>query len=68
MSLTAGQLLGQALQEGLVDEIRIDLIPVIFGTGIPYFGGYDGAQQLLENPTVVHGDRVTHLSYDLRRA
>jgi dihydrofolate reductase len=67
VSLTAGTLLGQALGEGLVDEISVELVPVVFGTGIPFFGTYAGPQVLLDNPEVVPGDRVTHLHYAVRR-
>jgi dihydrofolate reductase len=63
VSLTAGDLTGQALQAGLVDEVVLNLVPVIFGTGVPFFGTYDGAQILLDNPKVIQGDRVTHLHY-----
>jgi dihydrofolate reductase len=68
VSLTAGDLAGQALAEGLIDEIRIDLVPVIFGSGIRFFGSYPGPPRLLENPdTLIQGDRVTHLSFSVRR-
>jgi dihydrofolate reductase len=67
VSLTAGDLAGQALAAGLVDELRVDLVPVLLGTGVRYFGGFTGAAQLLENPQVVQGDRVTHLHYRVRK-
>ena len=67
VSLTAGDMAGQALAAGLVDEVRIDLAPVLLGTGVRYFGGFTGAEALLEDPEVVQGDRVTHLHYRLRR-
>jgi dihydrofolate reductase len=67
VSLTAGDLAGQALAAGLVDELRVDLVPVLLGTGVRYFGGFTGAEQLLENPQVVQGDRVTHLHYRVRK-
>jgi dihydrofolate reductase len=67
VSLTAGDMAGQALAEGLVDELRVDLVPVLLGTGVRYFGDLTGAEHLLENPTVVEGDRVTHLHYRLRK-
>ncbi|MFC5266539.1 dihydrofolate reductase family protein [Kribbella qitaiheensis] len=66
VSLTAGNLTGQALAAGLVDEIVLNLIPVVFGTGIPFFGTYSGAQVLLDGPSVVQGTRVTHLHYRVR--
>ena len=67
VSLTAGDMTGQALAAGLVDELRIDLVPVLLGTGVRYFGDFTGAEQLLENPAVVQGDRVTHLHYRIRK-
>jgi dihydrofolate reductase len=67
VSLAAGNLAGQALRAGLIDEIRIDLVPVVFGSGVRYFGNYDESPLLLEDPEIVQGDRVTHLHYRLRR-
>jgi dihydrofolate reductase len=66
VSLTAGNLTGQALAAGLVDEIVLNLVPVVFGTGIPFFGTYSGAQVLLDDPSVIQGTRVTHLHYRVR--
>ncbi|TCM41831.1 dihydrofolate reductase family protein [Kribbella sp. VKM Ac-2568] len=66
VSLTAGNLTGQALAAGLVDEIVLNLVPVVFGTGIPFFGTYAGAQVLLDDPSVIQGTRVTHLHYRVR--
>ena len=67
VGISAGDLGGQALEAGIVDEIRIDLVPVVFGHGVRFFGGFGTNEQLLENPTVVEGDRVTHLIYEVRR-
>jgi dihydrofolate reductase len=66
VSVTAGNLTGQALESGLIDELALDLVPVVFGTGVRFFGDYSGRQQLFENPRVIEGDRVTHLLYTLR--
>ncbi|MEV8374664.1 dihydrofolate reductase family protein [Kribbella sp. NPDC056861] len=63
VSVTAGDLAGQALEAGLVDELSLALVPVVFGTGVRFFGNYAGRQQLFDDPTVVQGDRVTHLHY-----
>jgi dihydrofolate reductase len=67
VSLAAGDIAGQGLAAGLVDELRVDLVPVLLGTGVRYFGDFTGAEQLLEDPTVVQGDRVTHLHYRVRK-
>jgi dihydrofolate reductase len=68
VSVTPGNVGGQAFQAGLVDEVLVDLVPVVFGAGIRYFGDYAGSPLLLENPEIVQGDRVTHLRCRVRRA
>jgi dihydrofolate reductase len=67
VAVTGGDLCGQALDAGLVDELAIDLAPVLLGSGVRLFGAYAGPQLLFEDPTVVQGDRVTHLRYRARR-
>jgi dihydrofolate reductase len=67
VSVTAGSMAGQALAAGLVDELRVDLVPVVLGTGVRFFGDFAEPQLLLENPAVVEGDRVTHLHYRVRK-
>jgi dihydrofolate reductase len=67
ISVSPGNIGGQAMAAGLVDEVRVDLVPVVFGAGVRYFGDYAGSPLPLEDPRVVQGDRVTHLHYRLRR-
>jgi dihydrofolate reductase len=67
VSLTGGDLCGQALRAGLVDELSVELVPVVFGTGVRFFGGFAGPPALLDDPEIVPGDRVTHLRYRVRR-
>jgi dihydrofolate reductase len=67
VAVCAGDVGGQALALGLVDEVALDVVPVVFGTGKRYFGPVDSTH-LLENPYVVlPGDRVLHLRYRVRR-
>lgn len=66
VAVAAGQVGGQALALGLVDEVAMDVVPVVFGSGKRYFGPVHG-QHLLEDPhTVIQGDRVLHLRYRVR--
>lgn len=58
----------QCLREGLLDEVRVNLVPAFLGDGIRYFDGIGPGTADLENPTVIEGDRVTHLIYRVRRA
>ena len=67
VSVNPGNVGGQALAAGLVDDVRVDLAPVVLGAGVRYVGDYAGSPLLLENPEVVQGDRVTHLHYRLRK-
>jgi dihydrofolate reductase len=67
VAVAAGDVGGQALALGLVDEVAMDVVPVVFGTGKGYFGPVN-AQHLLEDPhVVIRGDRVLHLRYRVRR-
>ncbi|MBN6058170.1 dihydrofolate reductase family protein [Nonomuraea sp. RK-328] len=65
--VAAGDVGGQALALGLVDEVAMDVVPVVFGSGKRYFGSLD-ARHLLDDPhLVIQGDRVLHLRYRVRR-
>lgn len=67
VAVAAGDVGGQVLTSGLVDEVRMDVVPVVFGSGKRFFGNVD-RQHLLEDPEIViRGTRVLHLSYRVRR-
>jgi dihydrofolate reductase len=67
ISVAAGEVGGQVLAAGLVDEVAMDVVPVVFGSGKRYFGSITG-QHLLEDPhVVIQGDRVLHLRFKVRR-
>jgi dihydrofolate reductase len=69
VDVAGGQIGTQALQLGLIDQVVVNLIPVVFGSGRPFFATGALPEPLrLENPTmIVQGDRVTHLVYDVSR-
>jgi dihydrofolate reductase len=69
VDVAAGQIGGQALKLGLIDQVVVNQVPVVFGSGRPFFATGGLAEPLrLENPTtIVRGDRVTHLVYDVSR-
>jgi dihydrofolate reductase len=69
VDVAAGQIGSQALKLGLIDQVVVNQVPVIFGSGRPFFATGGLAEPLrLENPTtIVRGDRVTHLVYDVSR-
>src|SRR5204863_8377886 len=53
----------QCLNLNLLDEVRIDLVPVFLGEGVRYFEHIDNGKADLERVEVVEGDGVTHLRY-----
>jgi dihydrofolate reductase len=67
VEVASGDVGGQVLAACLIDEVRMDVVSVVFGSGKRYFGPVC-AQHLLEDPDVViQGTRVLHLRYRVRR-
>ncbi|WP_138734738.1 dihydrofolate reductase family protein [Modestobacter excelsi] len=68
VGVAAGTIASQCLDLGLLDEVAIDLVPVVLGAGRPYFTDVAHGPVVLREPTTtVHGDRVTHLVFPVRR-
>jgi dihydrofolate reductase len=67
VSIASANVIRQALDLGLVDEVCVSLVPVLFGEGIPYFSKLERGHLLLEDPVVVQGRRALHLRYPVRR-
>ena len=67
VTIASANVIQQALDLGLVDEVCVSLVPVLFGEGIPYFSKLDRGHLLLEDPEVVQGRRAVHLIYPVRR-
>ncbi len=67
VTVASATVIQAALDLGLLDEVCVSLVPVLFGEGIPYFGKLDRGRQFLEDPIVVEGRRALHLRYPVRR-
>jgi dihydrofolate reductase len=67
VTIASADVIQQALNQGLVDEVCISLVPVLFGAGIRYFGELVGGHVMLEDPVVIAGSRALHLRYPVRR-
>ncbi|HEX4818175.1 MAG TPA: dihydrofolate reductase family protein [Nonomuraea sp.] len=65
--VNAGEVGGQILAAGLVDEVAMDVVPVVFGSGKRYFGSIDGQHLLADPHLVIQGDGVLHLRFKVRR-
>lgn len=55
----------QCLESGLLDEVGIDLVPVLLGNGVPMFAGEAPVQ--LEKISADDAEGVTHLRYRVVR-
>lgn len=67
VAVNAGDVGGQIFAAGLVDEVAMDVVPVVFGSGKRFFGSI-GGQHLLEDPhVVIQGERVLHLRFKVCR-
>lgn len=55
----------QALAAGVVEELTLDIVPVLLGDGERLFDGVDGLQ--LEPLEVLHSPAATHVRYVVGR-
>jgi dihydrofolate reductase len=68
VAVNGGMMARQALEAGLIDELWIDLVPLLLGSGTPFLDHVKGAPISLEGPiSIVEGKSVTHLRYRVRR-
>jgi dihydrofolate reductase len=68
VTIASANVIQQALNLGLVDEVAVSLVPVLFGDGKSYFGALDDGHLMLEDPQVVQGRRAVHLRFKVRRS
>jgi dihydrofolate reductase len=57
-----GDVIGQALEQGLVDELRIHLAPMLLGGGTPLFKA--GTRQMYRQREIRPSKNVVHLAYE----
>ena len=64
VGVNGGQMARQCLDAGLLDEVHVDLVPVLLGGGTPFFSELGTKPVQLEGPiAVVEGTGVTHIAY-----
>jgi dihydrofolate reductase len=68
VGVNGGQMARQALEAGLLDEIGVELVPVVLGAGTPLFADLASGPVEFEGPVrAVEGIGVTHLRYRVKR-
>jgi dihydrofolate reductase len=56
-----------ALAAGVLDELELHVVPVLFGQGRRLFEGLAAEQIELERTRILKGEGVTHMHYRIRR-
>jgi dihydrofolate reductase len=68
VGLNGGMIASQALKAGLLDEVWVDLVPVLLGAGTPFLSAFGDTPIVLDGPVeITQGTRVTHLRFQVRR-
>lgn len=65
VAVSSPNVMRQCLEAGLLDEINIDLVPVLLGKGVRLFEALGTEPIDLEITGVVEGSGVTHLRYSI---
>jgi dihydrofolate reductase len=67
IAVNGGQMARQALEAGLLDEIGVDLVPVLLGAGTRLFAEVGPESVEFDGPFLVaEGNGVTHLRYRVK--
>lgn len=66
VALAGPSIIQQAINLNLVDELAVDLAPVLLGSGVRFFGELADPPVLLDDPEIIAGERVTHLRFRVR--
>ena len=65
VSVNGGSMASQALNAGRLDEIWLNVAPVLLGDGVRYLDGLSDVPVLDGPKQIVQGDRITHLRYTI---
>jgi dihydrofolate reductase len=63
VSITGANVAQQFITLGLLDEVSIHLVPVLFGSGTPLFGNLDSKHISLETVEVIETPEVIHMRF-----
>lgn len=63
VAVATASIMQQCLQAGVLDEIHIDLVPVLLGSGVRLFDNLENVPVELESMRVVAAPGVTHLTF-----
>lgn len=65
VGVAPGSTVGQAIRTGLIEELRVDLVPLTLGDGVRMLDGLTDAPRTFGTPRVIEGIGVTQLIHQL---
>jgi dihydrofolate reductase len=68
VSVMGGDMTRQALSAGLIDELHLDLVSVIFGEGVRFLDDFEDGPIRLERMWLVDTPAVAHVSFRVLRS
>ena len=63
VGVVGASLVQQCIRAGVLDEIHVDLVPVLLGDGVRLLDNLGTEPIELESSRVIEGARVTHLTF-----
>jgi dihydrofolate reductase len=67
VAVGAASIAQQCIKAGLLDEIHIDLVPVLLGDGVRLFNNLGDGQVELERTEIIEAPDVTHMTFRVIR-
>ena len=67
VAVGAASIVQQCIRAGLLDEIHVDLVPVLLGDGVSLFDRLGTGPISLERTELVEAPGVTHLTFRVRK-
>jgi len=67
VAVSAASIAQQCIRAGLLDEIHVDLVPVLLGDGVRLLAHLGAGPIELESTRVIEGAGVTHLTFRVIR-
>jgi dihydrofolate reductase len=67
VALLGGDVTRQALSAGLLDELHLNLVPVLYGEGVRFLDDFEGGPVRLERTRLIDAPRASHVSFRVLR-
>jgi dihydrofolate reductase len=67
VALLGGDVTRQALSAGLLDELHLNLVPVLYGEGVRFLDDFEGGPVRLERTRLINAPSAAHVSFRVLR-